>query len=199
MKYPQTFCILISNAGRRPQRASRRLDATGRIQIARVRRTTRRHSVIRSFVMKRKIALSASLICALLALAVFAARPNQAKADGFFLSTGNFSLGISTRPSPPPAVVYDVAPPRSVVVVGQPPLGPPPAAVRVAPPPPRHYPPFDPYSRRPAYAPRPYPNAPHYGGLTPMPGPRPGGPRPGGPMGPGGPHPGGPRPGGPRF
>ena len=80
--------------------------------------------------MKRKIALSASLICALLALAVFAARPNQAKADGFFLSTGNFSLGISTRPSPPPAVVYDVAPPRSVVVVGQPPLGPPPAAVR---------------------------------------------------------------------
>ena len=132
--------------------------------------------------MKHKIALCAPLLCGMLVLTILSAQPEQAKADGFFLSTKGFSLGISTRPTPAPGpVVYDVAPPHYT------PVGPPPH-VRVAPPPPRHYPTFDPYSRRPAYSPRLYPGDQRYGGLTPMPGPRPGG-----PMGPGGPRPGGPR------
>ncbi|MBQ9371253.1 MAG: hypothetical protein IJU03_03590 [Thermoguttaceae bacterium] len=138
--------------------------------------------------MKRKFATCAclSIVGALIAFAVVSARPQQAKADGLYISSHGFSLGISSRPAAP-AYVYPVAPPRAVfvapppppprAVIIAPPPPPPPPRVIIAPPPPppRHYPPYP-------YRPGPY------------------GPPPRGPHGPHGPHgPYGPPPGGFRF
>ena len=79
--------------------------------------------------MKRKFATCAclSIVGALIAFAVVSARPQQAKADGLYISSHGFSLGISSRPAAP-AYVYPVAPPRAVFVAPPPP--PPPVVIQ---------------------------------------------------------------------